>query len=183
MRLSILFAIALVLPATAQETVPGPTSSNEFHDEQSGISLKLPASWSAQGPSHWGDRQTTVRFAGLPAGTFAALYFQVLQDQKTPEEINKALLAAVEAKQVQRRQEGLNNFTVRAGSCAARVVSGHSALSCVADFDEDGRAMTEYLTWVRTERLDVLFFGRTPAIDLDAFRKGIDGMIRTVSIP
>jgi len=174
---------AILQMATPQNPEPAP--SNEFSDEQSGISLKLPAGWGAQDPFHWGDQQTTVALTGAPSGSAASLYFQVFHDrnQLTEEEIHKDLDHQVEAKQEQRRREGRGNYTIRTGSCSARTVSGRAALSCVADFDEGGRAMAEYLTFVRTGKLLVLFFGQTPAAGLDAYRQSLDRVIETISIP
>jgi C-terminal processing protease CtpA/Prc len=165
--------------------VPVATFAKEFSDAQSGISLKLPDGWSAREPSHWGDHETTVRLAGAPPGSFASLYFQVLHDQPklTKAEIDKLLHGEIESKQVQRRREGASNYTIRAGGCSDRTISGHSALSCIADFGEDGHAMAEYLTWVRSEELLVLFFGDTPAAGLDAFRKSFERVIEAISIP
>jgi hypothetical protein len=43
--------------------------------------------------------------------------------------------------------------------------------------------MAEYLTFVRTGKLLVLFFGQTPAAGLDAYRQSLDRVIETISIP
>jgi hypothetical protein len=165
--------------------VPRPMPVTEFRDEQSGISLKLPAGWRVRDSNRWGDQQTTVFLAGAPAGSVASLYFQVLRDPKkmTQDETEKALHEDAEIKQQQRRSEAWSDYQIRAVSCADRTVSGHPALSCVADFTQDGHAMAEYLIWVRTERLIVLFFGHAPASDLNAFRQSFDTVIAATSIP
>jgi hypothetical protein len=43
--------------------------------------------------------------------------------------------------------------------------------------------VAEYLTWVRTDRLIVLFFGHSHAAGLEAFRQSFDRVIAAISIP
>jgi len=120
--------------------IGAPAPVTEFKDERSGISWRLPTGLRIRDPLHWGDQQTTMFFTGPPSGSVFTLYFQVLHDplKLTNEEIVKALHDDAEAKQAQRRREGRPNYTIRPGSCLGRKVSRHPALSCIADFDEDG---------------------------------------------
>jgi C-terminal processing protease CtpA/Prc len=165
--------------------IPTAPPITEFHDEQSGIALKLPDGWKSRDPLRWGDQQATLFLSGGPSGSVAALYFQVLRDPRkmTVDETEKALHEDAEIKQKQRRSEAAGDYQMRAGSCVDRTVSGHPALSCVADYTEDGHAVAEYLTWVRTDRLIVLFFGHSHAAGLEAFRQSFDRVIAAISIP
>jgi hypothetical protein len=56
-------------------------------------------------------------------------------------------------------------------------------LNCIADFSEDGHAMAECLTFVRTGKLIVLLFGYAQPSDFDALRQSLDRMTDTISIP
>ena len=102
---------------------------------------------------------------------------------QTRQELEKALHDDAEAKQAQRRREGRPDYTICAGSCTSRMVSGHPALNCIADFSEDGHAMAECLTFVRTGKLIVLLFGYAQPSDFDALRQSLDRMTDTISIP
>jgi hypothetical protein len=97
--------------------------------------------------------------------------------------LGQALHDDAEAKQVQRRREGRSDYTIRHDSYQSRKVSGHPALSYIADFTEDGHAKTEYFTFVRTDKLIIFLFGNVPTADLDAFHKSFDRMMDTISIP
>ena len=174
--------LAAILAGAAYCQEPAATSS-DFHDEGSGITLKLPSGWSADAPNHWGVRQTTIELSGVPTQSSASLYFQFQATELSPAQMEKALFDAVAAKQLNRRQEGLDGYTIRTSECSPCKVSGHPALSCIADFEEGGRSMNEYLTWVRTKQLNVLFFARTPTTSLASLRRALDDMIRTAVIP
>jgi hypothetical protein len=165
--------------------VPAPAPANGYQDERSGISWRIPEGWKVRDPLHWGDQQNTVFFVEPSSGSVLTLYFQVLHDlQKlNAQEMDRAMRDDADAKQAQRRREGRTNYTIRPASYVSRKVSGHPALSCIADFDEDGHAMAEYLTFVRTGRLNVILFGNTPAAGSDSFHASFERMIETISIP
>jgi C-terminal processing protease CtpA/Prc len=176
---------AAVIVEMARPPKVAASAAAEFKDDASGISWKIPEGWGARDPLHWGDRQNTVFFTGPPNGSVFALYFQVLHApvHLTESGMAKALHDDAEAKQLQRRREGRSDYAVRRDSLQTRIVSGHPALSYIADFNEDGHGKAEYFTFVRTDKLIVFLFGNVPTADLDAFRKSFDRMIDTISIP
>jgi erythromycin esterase-like protein len=160
----------------------GAASAKEYRDPDYGVSFTLPSGWEAKRSSRWGDRETTV-WLGDP--TNAALYYRVLApDKELPaEEISRDLAAGVDQKVGQRRDAGLADYTIRRELCRERTVGGRQALSCTGEFTQNGQAMAEYLTWVRSAKTLGLFFARVPAAELASFRERFDRIIETLRIP
>jgi hypothetical protein len=93
------------------------------------------------------------------------------------------LAASADEKVVQRVNQGLTDYRIRPESHQARSIGGHPALSCIADFTQDGRNMAEYLTWTRSDSTFALFFGRAPAPEFDSIRESFDRIIETLQVP
>jgi hypothetical protein len=175
-----LFSVSLcvMFAATAYSQV-------QYQDPWLGDSLSLPSGWTWAEPKVMQDQKMILTF--IEPGTLQSmkLYVQLLSP---PEEVmpaarmNKRLLKQAEAKVRQRTREGYENYRLREDSCVLKSVNGRSALSWVDDYTLNGRHMVEYLTRVRSEKTNALFFARLPADQLDNFRERIDPIIETLEI-
>jgi erythromycin esterase-like protein len=150
-----------------------------YKDDQYALNMRLTPEVQVENVTRWGDQETTV-FLRSSTG-YAALYFKVFHDPRTP--TREALEASVEAKVKQRLGEDMEGYHVRPGSCTPREIAGRIALSCLADFRSDGSDMTEYLTYVLSDKTNALFFARCPPGQMDTLRAQLDKVIETVRIP
>jgi hypothetical protein len=157
----------------------------EYHDEQSGVSLSLPAGWIWTDPKPLESQASIVTFMEPGTGQTLKLYVKIFD---TPEELmpaqkmNKRLLKQAEAKVRQRIGEGYENYRLRKDSCMLKSINGRSALSWVDDYTVGSQPMVEYLTRARSEKTNALFFARMPAEQLEEFKAQIDPIIETLQI-
>ena len=82
----------------------------------------------------------------------------------------------------QRASEGYENYRLRENSCILKSINGRSALSWVDDYAVRGNHMVEYLTRVRSEKTNALFYARVPAGQLEDFKMRVDPIIETLQI-
>jgi len=148
-----------------------------------GVSLSLPAGWRWTGPDRWGDQQTTLSLREPETHQEVLLYVNILG---TPEvipapEMDK-ILRGVKYKIRQRIEEGYKDYHLRDNSCQLRSINGRSALSWVSEFTDHGHNMVDYLTRVRSENTNALFFVKLPAGHLDDFKGRVDPIIETLQI-
>jgi hypothetical protein len=160
-------------------------SQVEYHDEQFGVSLSLPPGWSWTGPKllETGKGLLTLRDADALQ---LRLWVQILDPQEElmpAQKMNKRLLKQAERKVEQRRREGYQNYRLRKDSLELKAINGRSALSWVDDYRQDGRNLVEYLTRVRSEKTNAVFFARLPAEQLDDVKARVDPIIETLQIP
>jgi hypothetical protein len=161
---------------------------SERIDPNFGVSFKLLPRWKIEKAGRWnddGELATTVSLHDPQKEAFAALYCRLFRsgETRTPQEIDRLLLAGVDAKISQRVRQGLVDYRIRPKSCEPRTIGGRRALSCVEDYTEKNRNMAEHLTWVRTEVSPALFFTRMPAEKLNAFRERFNPTIESLRIP
>ena len=115
----------------------------------------------------------------------AALYFRILPEPRplSAAEAPKLLAAAIASKVNQRLGEGNEGYHVRESGCTERTIRECPAISCIADFKNQGEDYSEYLTFVVSEKTTALFFARCPPRDFDAMRAHLEKVIETVRIP
>ena len=173
-----------VLSCPIGEQYEQPGIARECRDLDYSLSFKLPAGWRIDRTIRFGDQETSIGISNPQSQTFG-LWYKVLkpQEKMTSEEIRRALAASTDEKVVQRVNQGLTDYRIRPDSHQARSIAGHPALSCIADFTQDGRDMAEYLTWIRSDNTFALFFGRVPVAELDSFRESFDQIIETLRVP
>ena len=91
------------------------------------------------------------------------------------------LIAALDKKAASRTN--LAGYQVRPDSIQPRVIGGQQALSAVADYTQNGRPMTEYLTWIFSPKTHALFYGRSPAAGLETLRGRLDVIVNSAAAP
>jgi len=157
-------------------------------DSTYGVSFGLPEGWGIRRSSRRADRQNTVGLRdprSIPEQTGPSLYYQTGEAPVAPgADIQAAMQGLMEQKAADRNDAGLSNYRLLPGSCEARLVGGHPARSCIAEFtNESGTAMAEYLTFVRTTTTLAEVFGFVPAKGLAEYRSRVDAIIDTLKIP
>lgn len=160
-------------------------SQVEYHDEQSGVSLSLPPGWTWTGPRPMEDRKSILALKEPGTAPTLLLYVKILdtaEEVMPAQKMNHRLLKQAEAKVRQRTSEGYENYRLRENSCILKSINGRSALSWVDDYTVRGNHMVEYLTRVRSEKTNVLFFARLPAGQLEDFKMRVDTIIETLQI-
>jgi hypothetical protein len=177
----ILFASLLCLTAAKAAY----SQLNEYDDREDGVSFQLPNGWRWAGPDRWGEQQSTLTLREPATRQEVMLYVQILGTPEiiSAEAMNRKLLRGVKYKVRQRIREGHADYHLRENSCELRSINGRSALSWVAEFTDHGQSMVEYLTRVRSESTNALFYVKLPAQHLEDFKGRLDPIIETLQIP
>ena len=160
-------------------------SQNVYQDDQSGVSVSLPVDWTWSSKVPLEDQASIVTLREGGSTDVVRFYVKVLEPPEEPmpaQKMNKRLLKQADAKVRQRIGEGYENYRLRKESCVLKSINGRSALSWVDDYTVRGRPMVEYLTRVRSENTNALFFARLPAEELDDFKARIDPIVETLQI-
>jgi hypothetical protein len=177
--LKVLFvSLCVLIAGTAYSQV-------EYHDEQSGVTLSLPAGWTWTGPRLLEDQKSILTLKEPETAPMLLLYVQLLdkaEEVMPAQKMNHRLLKQAEAKVRQRASEGYENYRLRENSCILKSINGRSALSWVDDYTVRGNHMVEYLTRVRSEKTNALFYARLPAGQLEDFKMRVDPIIATLQI-
>jgi hypothetical protein len=165
--------------------VGGTAYSQVDHDEQSGVSLRLSPGWTWTSPKTMEDQKSILTLKEPETARTLRLYAKILD---TPEEVmpaqkmNHRLLKQAEAKVRQRISEGYENYRLRENSCVLKSINGRSVLSWVDDYTVGGTHMVEYLTRIRSEKTNALFYVRLPAEQLEDFKVKVGPIIETLQI-
>jgi hypothetical protein len=160
-------------------------SQAEYHDEQSGVSLSVPAGWSWVEPKLLDAGKSLLTLRDTDALQLR-LWVQVLdppEESMPAQKMNKRLMKQADRKVEQRRKEGYENYRLRKDSFELKAINGRSALSWVDDYTQDGHNMVEYLARVRSEKTNAVFYVRVPADQLDEVKARVDPIIATLQVP
>ncbi len=89
------------------------------------------------------------------------------------------------AKVIQRQQEGLTDYRIRIDSVKKQIVDEHPALSYVADFtNKRGQKSVEYMLRVLAKTMKALFFFMLPAgAQTEDLLTRLNVMAETLNIP
>lgn len=147
--------------------------NGRYQHPATGVSFAVPPAWTVVREGE------TVVLRDNTSGFEAAVWMRAEKHPTT--EIQKLLLAALDAKAAQRKD--FTGYQIRSDSIQTRVIGGQQALSAVADYTRNGRPMNEYLTWIFSSRNHALFYGRVPAAKLDGFRSRFDEVINSANVP
>lgn len=147
--------------------------NSRYRHPATGVSFVLPPGWSVVKEAE------TVVLMDSVSRREAAVWMRAEAHPST--QIQKLLMAALDAKAGSRTS--LAGYQIRPESIQPRVIGGQQALSAVADYTRNNRPMVEYLTWIFSPKTHVLFFGRVPAADLDAFRARFDIIVNSAVVP
>ncbi len=102
-----------------------------------------------------------------------------------PQDAAASLRQGMEAKVLQRQQEGLPDYHVRPESVQARQVGGQPALSFIAEFTGQGQTRVEYMLRVLGKSTKAHFFvmGFPVTEDINAFCRRFEPIAASLRIP
>jgi tetratricopeptide (TPR) repeat protein len=155
------------------------TAPVTYQDAKVGLSFIASPGWIVR-PEQPSEKDETNLFLldPEPKGS-AVLWAQAKKTEKS--DIARQLRAAVD-EHVEKNSKYLKDYKIRPETMQVRQVGGNQALSCVAEFVDDKKAMAEYLTFVRSENTTSLFSAMVEASGLDEFRKRVDPILETLKI-
>ena len=155
------------------------TEPLRYTDSKFGVSFTAPPNWSV----------LPVEFPGKPEQNLILLdpemqgHAFVWEGQYTAAAADIESLLRKEAEQkIPGREKTFVEYRVRPGSMQTRKVGAQPAISYIADYKENGKAMVEYLTWVRSEQVFTQFGMRAAAGDFDAFRRRVEPILESLRI-
>ena len=147
--------------------------------QDAGVEFDLPAGWSVRGrrPSiDGGDLVvlTNTQLANVTAAVYVSRH--KISSAEIPSELQH-LIAKISA-----QRSDLAHYAIRAESVRATWIGGQQALSAVAHYENGGQTMSEILTWIVTERAEVVFFARTTPDNLPDLRSWFDRLVYTALV-
>jgi hypothetical protein len=112
----------------------------------------------------------------------ARAYVWMTRMSVAPGQIAEVLRDSVPEKMSQRQELGLENYRLRMGSTVSRLIGGHQAISCIAEYTANGKAMAEYFTWILSEKAKVLLSVTAEVADLPSVQQRFDAIIETTRL-
>jgi hypothetical protein len=158
--------------------------SHEYRDAAAGVAFSLPSGWTMRPPTPFGDQETTVPLIAAQSESAPAFYYKVLASPRnlSAEETRAQLRADCENKVKSRRDAGLTGYRLRPDSFQDRTIGDRPALTCTAEYTQDGREMVEYFVRVYSEKVSSMFFAPLPAAELEQFRPRFDKLVDTLRL-
>ena len=153
------------------------------------IAFRLPLKWSVQSQTRWTDatqRATTLTLHDPQSREPVGLYYRIVEDPRPApgEAIDRALQVEVDKKIGLRARQGFAGYQIRPENCERRLVAGRQALSCIAQYnDRSGIVMSEYLTWIQSERCFAQFWVLVRPEDVVELRGRLEGLIQSLQLP
>jgi hypothetical protein len=190
----------LLTMQAAEEAAPGPQSdcpqkfvveksygpplgivlNGRYHHHLTGIEFVLPPGWCVLGTSpSTSNGETALLYNSDFSNADASVW--MIRERTPLANISDQLQAAIPEKLKERA--GFAKYTIRPGSVDSTWIGGRQALRAIADYEEKGRAMSESLTWIYTERTRAFFFARAEAEEMPAFQTHFDQIIYSANIP
>ena len=156
----------------------------EFH-----VSFRLPLKWSVQLQNRWtdagGEKATTLSLRDPKSNVPVGLYYRLFEDPRPlpAEALAQALQEEVDKKVALRANQGLINYRISTENCERRQAGTRQALSCIAQYNNAGGVMLEYLTWIRSESCLAQFWVMAPTDKMGDVRGRLENLIQSLQIP
>jgi hypothetical protein len=158
----------------------GVVINGRYYHELTRIEFDVPPGWCVRNTSPSADNgEIATLFHANPPEAYAGVW--MLPDRITLTKIPTRLQAAIPEKIKQR--SAFANYTIRPESIDSTWIGGHQALRAIADYEEDGRQMSETLTWIFTEHTRAFFFARAETREMPALQTHFDQIIYSANIP
>jgi hypothetical protein len=154
---------------------PGIHSTTNYEHSKIGYTLTLPPGWlTADMPAPENLLLADPEMAGL-------VYIWATRSAVEKNAIERRLREDVEEKIKTRLQE-FKDYKVRPETSQPRQIGQYKGFSCLADFADRGQPMAEYLTWIRSESVFMLFIARAEPAEIDGLRDRLDRLIESVQL-
>src|SRR5580704_13003617 len=181
-----LFPQAPAQPQRAAYRPPpiGTFTNGRFHHTLTGTEFTMPLDWTIgfQGLSSGGGEAISfvTRSAGVsdtsaPVEVFVWMKSHDLAAADIPDELR----SKIDFKAGQREGMGITGFRMLKNTLQHKTIGGQLALSIEGEFDEANVKMTEYNTWVMSEKTHVYIRARVRTQDFPGFQGRVDQIIDT----
>ena len=160
------------------ENSTGPNQNQTYKHKITGVELRMPQGFRVSGDTDSSDGGEMVVLAETGSQAFVAVWLKPNEPGGNP---NAQLREDLERKPSMRTD--FEGWKIRPESVAYKTVAGQPALSALADFTENGVKNVEYMTWVRSAKNHVFFFGRVLLDKLPAFQQHFDQVLAGAVIP
>lgn len=153
---------------------------NRYRHHGTDLSLMLPNGWRLRGTMPSSDNGDMAMFSTIAPSASISLW--LIRESNDAAAIHQRLDASPRNKELARRGS-YPEYRLRPDSIQRTIVNGHEAMVAIADYQIDGKAMSEYMTWIFSEQTHAFSFAHVATEDLEHFRPQFDSFIKSVSMP
>jgi hypothetical protein len=160
--------------------------SGRYYNDLTGTEFTPPQGWMLFGPgrsSNGGEQiglhQMDLRNTGPHLRVQALVWLK--PQPLAPEKIAAALDSEMDAKPKQRAN--LTGYRTLPTTLEHRTVSGQPVVSVQAEYFENGVLMTEYSTWIISEKTHVYIYARTEAANFETVKPEVEAFLATFEVP
>jgi hypothetical protein len=158
----------------------GAVRTGRYRHNGAQVQFDLPSDWTVEGTHPSVDNGDIAILKHSPfEGAYAAVW--MVREKIRAAGISSGFSMQLPETVAQRML--LQGYKVRPESVQQTWISGHQALTAVADYEENGAKMSESITWIITEHTRALFFARIVAYDLPIFQTHFDQIIDAAVVP
>jgi hypothetical protein len=191
----VLLSLLLVLPTFPQAPVQpqkalnrlppiGTFTNGRFHHTLTGTEFTIPMDWTIgfQGQSTGGGEAIAFasRYSGGSDPSAPVEVFVWMKPHDLPAaDISDELRSKIDFKAGQREGMGVTGYRMLKSTLQHKTVGGQLAVSVEGAFDEANVKMTEYNTWVISEKTHVYIRARVRTKDFSGFQGRVDQIIDT----
>jgi hypothetical protein len=157
----------------------GTFMAGRYHHDRTGTEFTLPAEWmlGGQAPSSGGGDQVHFRSDALHMQAFVWLKPQTPPAARIP----YALDSEMQSKAAQRTN--FAGFRMLPATFEHRTVAGQPAVSVESEYFDKDVPMTEYHTWIMSEKTHVYISARVPAAKFADAKSQIESCLTTFLVP
>jgi len=157
----------------------GTFMGGRYRHDRTGTEFILPREWmlGGQAPSSGGGDQVYFRSDELQMKAFVWLKPQTLPPARIP----NALDSAMAAKAAQRTN--FAGFRMLPATFEHRTVAGQPAASVESEYFDNDVLMTEYHTWIMSEKTHLYISARVPVAKFAGVKSQIDSFLTTLLVP
>ena len=168
----------------------GVIENGRYHDASSTVEFDLPSGWFIQRTDPDRANPGGVRIFGDPSGKAMIFTSWTFKTETDPDNIPK-LLSHVVAYKIQQRAGQtppgghlvVANYKIRDGSVEQTSIGGHPAVRAIGEWEQNGKSIAEYLTWIYTEHTRTHFVLRAAAENLPSLEATLDQILQSTKIP
>jgi hypothetical protein len=163
--------------------------NGRYHDTLSGVEFDLPSGWFIQRTDPDRANPGGVRIFGDPSGKAMVFTAWMWKTETSPDNISR-LLSQVVAYKIQQRAGQtppgghlvVANYKIRDGSVEQTTIGGHPAVRAIGEWEQNGKSIAEYLTWIYTEHTRTHFVLRATAENLPSLEASLDQILQSAKI-
>jgi len=164
-------------PSLTQGTLEG----GVYRHTLTGMEITLPPGWTVTGDGLYSRGGEMVYLWNRNPYLVANVW--LMPDSEAAADIPRLLEGDLDYRVKERTIWGLAGYRVRPETVKPWLPGGRQALSAVAEFDANGVKMIEYLTFVRSEKTQIFFYGTVPAAYVTQCQAFLDSVTSKIRLP